>query len=64
LSIAPGPAAIEISSSRQNGMLELRVRDTGPGLTNDAYTLSKRGVRLANTRGRLQRLYGDATGSS
>jgi sensor histidine kinase YesM len=55
----PGPAVIEISSSRQDGMLELRVRDTGPGLTNDSYTLSKRGVGLANTRGRLQRLYGE-----
>ncbi len=55
----PGPAAIEISASRQNGMLELRVRDTGPGLTNDSYTLSKRGVGLANTRARLQRLYGE-----
>ena len=55
----PGPAVIEISSSRQDGMLELRVRDTGPGLTNDSYTLSKRGVGLANIRGRLQRLYGE-----
>jgi sensor histidine kinase YesM len=55
----PGPAVIEISSSRHDGMLELRVCDTGPGLTNDSYTLSKRGVGLANTRARLQRLYGE-----
>jgi len=55
----PGPAVIEISSSRQDGMLELRVRDTGPGLTNDSYALSRRGVGLANTRARLQTLYGE-----
>ncbi len=55
----PGPASVEISASRQNGMLELRVRDTGPGLTNDSYTLSKRGLGLANTRARLQTLYGE-----
>ena len=57
--IAPLSSAgrIEIRSARQNGMLELFVRDDGPGLP-DGEKAFKEGIGLANTRARLEQLYG------
>jgi two-component system, LytTR family, sensor kinase len=49
---------IQISASRQNGTLEIRVDDDGPGLP-PGNSLG-RGIGLANTRARLSQLYGDA----
>jgi len=49
---------IEISAARQNGHLELSVRDDGPGMVESE--TGKEGIGLANTRSRLQQLYGDA----
>jgi len=47
---------ILISASTINGTVELRVQDDGPGLSpNDS---SEEGIGLANTRARLQQLYG------
>jgi len=48
---------VAITARRSNGRLQVEVRDNGPGLTleNDVAD----GVGLANTRSRLQRLYGD-----
>jgi two-component system, LytTR family, sensor kinase len=51
------PGRIEISSSKNNGALLLRVRDTGPGITAPP----REGIGLANTRARLDRLYGAAS---
>ncbi len=48
---------IEISSARQDGMLELLVRDDGPGLP-DGGAAFKEGIGLTNTRARLEQLYG------
>ena len=50
---------IRISACRVNGALEMKVQDDGPGLapTGSAQT---RGIGLANTRSRLEQLYGDA----
>ncbi len=58
--IAPSSDAgrIEISATRQNGHLELSVQDDGPGIVDGE--ISKDGIGLANTRSRLQQLYGDA----
>ena len=39
------------------------VRDTGPGMSRESAG-NGRGIGLANTRVRLQRLYGDARSSS
>lgn len=50
---------IQIKAARVNGMLELKVEDDGPGLPPDGLTTS-RGIGLANTRLRLQQLYGEA----
>jgi two-component system LytT family sensor kinase len=47
---------IEISAFPLNGCLRIQVKDNGPGLT-DANQFGK-GVGLANTKARLQRLYG------
>lgn len=56
------PGKIEIRAERKNGTLHLRVRDNGPGLPLNptAKHPSKEGLGLANTKARLQRLYGDA----
>jgi two-component system, LytTR family, sensor kinase len=51
---------IEIEAERLNGTLRIQVRDNGPGLpvhrTSDE--LFQKGVGLANTETRLERLYG------
>jgi signal transduction histidine kinase len=52
---AGGEGQIEIAARRDGDRLILTVRDNGPGL--DAQNTS--GVGLANTRARLEQLYGD-----
>jgi two-component system, LytTR family, sensor kinase len=50
---------IEISAFPRNGSLRIQVRDNGPGLTDDSFTNQfGKGVGLANTKARLERLYG------
>jgi sensor histidine kinase YesM len=55
-----GTGVIEIRAYRDDGeRLVLRVRDNGPGLGgNDGSSSNGGGVGLANTRARLQQLYG------
>jgi signal transduction histidine kinase len=52
-----GGGKVEISARRENGMLVLRVRDDGPGLVDEPRP-SGSGLGLANTRARLEQLYG------
>lgn len=56
--IAPraGPGRIEISAERSNGLLHLSVRDDGIGLARTVD--DSEGLGLANTRARLEELYG------
>ncbi len=60
--ITPGAATsgctITITAMRQNGALQLEVRDNGAGLSSDP-SKRKEGIGLANTRARLERLYGE-----
>ncbi len=49
------PGVIEISAARQNGELQLRVRDNGDG---PELHQGGAGIGLSNTRARLQTLYG------
>jgi two-component system LytT family sensor kinase len=53
---------LEIMVKRENGVLRIEVRDNGPGLpvNHSSIKLFKGGVGLANTRARLDRLYGAA----
>jgi two-component system, LytTR family, sensor kinase len=49
------PGLIEISAQREDGFIELRVRDNGPGLISSEGVGN--GVGLTNTKARLQQLY-------
>jgi two-component system, LytTR family, sensor kinase len=58
--IAPraAPGLIEISARRDENKLEIQIRDNGAGLPDDNCARIKEGVGLANTRARLEQLYG------
>ena len=49
---------IEIRTKRANGMLEIEVHDDGPGLPAHWTVEQSKGVGVANTRARLEKLYG------
>ena len=59
--VAPrsGPGLVQIASRRQNGRLWLEVRDDGVGLNAGARARIRSGIGLANTRDRLDCLYGN-----
>ena len=50
-----GPGVIEVTATRRDGRLGVRVRDTGPGF---AANPPVEGIGLRNTRARLEQLYG------
>jgi two-component system, LytTR family, sensor kinase len=56
------PGLIEIEAKPRNGALRIQVRDNGPGLPEhrSSDTLFRKGLGLANTETRLERLYGTA----
>jgi two-component system, LytTR family, sensor kinase len=60
--IAPKSSAgrIEIHARRIDGNLEMQVKDNGPGFPGNgsAAGVIREGLGLANTRARLQHLYG------
>jgi len=49
---------IQISATRLNDTLEIKVKDDGPGLA-DNKSIEGNGIGLSNTRARLQQLYGN-----
>jgi two-component system LytT family sensor kinase len=51
-----------ISARRDNGQLDLRIRDNGSGLPESASVPTRQGIGLANTRSRLGHLYGQDYG--
>jgi two-component system LytT family sensor kinase len=51
---------VRIEGRTREGLLELSVIDDGPGLPEVAPASERHGVGLANTRERLQVLYGDS----
>jgi len=53
--IAPG--TVTISARGRRGMLDIEVRDNGPGVPSGTSLFD--GVGLANTRARLDKIYGD-----
>jgi two-component system, LytTR family, sensor kinase len=52
------PGCIEIRARQAGESLELVVRDNGPGMPPSRVAAPGKGVGLANTRSRLERLYG------
>ncbi len=55
------PGSIEVSAHRENGTLRLRMWDDGPGIRMSTPPGLAKGLGLANTRARLQQLYGGAS---
>jgi sensor histidine kinase YesM len=53
-----GPGEISIECRIDGDMVELTVADTGPGLPDSRVQFGGTGVGLANTRARLEQLYG------
>jgi sensor histidine kinase YesM len=58
--IAPRVAGGQLSLSARNeeGLLQIRVTDDGPGLAREWLMKESGGIGLANTRARLEQLYG------
>jgi two-component system LytT family sensor kinase len=56
----PTPGQIEIRSRRTGSLLEMEVKDNVVGLSAARLSDFNRGVGLANTRSRLQHLYGSS----
>lgn len=56
------PGLIEIGAEQRNGTLRIQVRDNGPGLPTHrtSENMFQKGLGLANTETRLERLYGAA----
>ncbi|HEV2828063.1 MAG TPA: histidine kinase [Pyrinomonadaceae bacterium] len=54
------PGLLEIEAKQHDGTLRIQVRDNGPGLPKHrtSQNLIKKGLGLANTETRLERLYG------
>ena len=52
----PGTGVVSINAALKEGLLQLEIRDNGQGLKS-----GPEGIGLANTRARLQALYGDAS---
>ena len=49
---------VAVSARRENGLLQLKVADDGPGLKSDWRMEDGGGIGLSNTRERLKQLYG------
>ena len=54
----PRPGRIDLEAARDGARLVLRIRDSGKGVEPHYLTLLNTGIGLANTRARLQHLYG------
>jgi two-component system LytT family sensor kinase len=52
----PQGGRLDISAGRSDGMLEIRLLDDGPGFTDDGPR--REGIGVANTRARLEQMYG------
>jgi two-component system LytT family sensor kinase len=52
------PGFIAVKARREDGRLQLAVQDNGPGLPKGRLATPGKGVGLANTRSRLEHLYG------
>ena len=52
------PGVIDISATRENGMVRLKICDNGAGLGSGGTAGLTKGIGLANTQARLDQLYG------
>jgi Putative regulator of cell autolysis len=54
------PGCVEIRSERHGESLQIQIRDDGPGFASNTKAAKREGIGLANTRARLERLYGSS----
>ena len=54
--------SIDVSASRDEDLLRIRIEDDGPGMPPEGDPRRRRGVGLANARERLELIYGDRAG--
>jgi two-component system LytT family sensor kinase len=54
------PGRIEVTAQKRDEMLQIQVKDSGPGMSGSFADAPERGLGLANTRARLERMYGKA----
>ena len=59
LALQTSSGTIGISAHRDNGFLEMKVYDDGPGLRRGWRMEESEGIGLSNTRARLEQLYGN-----
>ncbi len=55
----PGGGRIEVRARRAGGKIRLEVWDDGPGISDLPLARRRKGLGLANTRARLEQLFGD-----
>jgi two-component system LytT family sensor kinase len=53
-------STVEIRAARNNGTIQLQVRDDGPGIGETQKATNGQGIGLRNTQDRLDKLYGPA----
>jgi sensor histidine kinase YesM len=51
------PGVVSVSARRENGFLEIKIRDNGPGFPAAETAGAGTGVGLANTKARLKQIY-------
>src|SRR5215813_6152286 len=52
------PGHIHIAAKRVNSLLQLEIRDNGPGMSSNSHPSAIEGIGLSNVRARLYQIYG------
>src|SRR5215813_4092192 len=52
------PGHIHIAAKRVNSLLQLEIRDNGPGMSSNSHPSAIEGIGLSNVRARLSQIYG------
>jgi len=58
--VEPGKVSVSARKGDAGRVLELEIRDDGPGIEHDNHDGARKGVGLSNIKSRLDQLYGNA----